>query len=171
MPIKYTYKQVQDTFTQNKCILISKNYENQCGKLRYIASCGHNNDINFKGFLIGHGIKCTNCALEIPTYEDVLKKFSEKGCRLTMTKEEFNEIYKNNKCKLKYNACCGHKNMVSYKNFTSLNQGINCPTCVNKNTSVKLKEFRSGENKLSALQEFKCITYFKELIRDHLYEM
>ena len=32
MPIKYTYKQVQDTFTQNKCILISKNYENQCGK-------------------------------------------------------------------------------------------------------------------------------------------
>ena len=52
MPIKYTYKQVQYTFTQNKCILISKNYENQGGKLRYIASCGHNNDINFKGFLI-----------------------------------------------------------------------------------------------------------------------
>ena len=28
----------------------------------------------------------------IPTYEDIFKKFSEKGCRLTMTKEEFNEI-------------------------------------------------------------------------------
>jgi len=167
MPIKYTYQQVQDIFTQNKCILISKNYENQCGKLIYTASCGHNHNITLKLFLLGHGIKCINCALEIPTYEDIVKKFSEKGCRLTMPKEEFNEIYKNNKSKIKYNACCGHINMVSYKNFASLNQGINCPKCVNKNTGVKLEEFRSGENRNSASQEFKCITYFKELIGFH----
>ena len=45
MPIKYTYKQVQDTFTQNKCILISEQYVNQLGKLEYTATCGHNNII------------------------------------------------------------------------------------------------------------------------------
>jgi hypothetical protein len=48
MPIKYTYKQVYDTFTQNKCVLISEKYKNQLGKLDYIASCGHNNCVILK---------------------------------------------------------------------------------------------------------------------------
>ena len=167
MPIKYTFKQVQDTFTQNKCILVSEKYENQLGKLEYIASCGHSHNINFKDFINGIGKKCRNCALEIPTYEDIVKKFSEKDCLVTMTKEEFIENYKNNNCKIKYNATCGHENIVSYKNFITLNQGINCPKCVNKNTGLKLKYIRSGENKNSLLQELNCINYFKKLTEDH----
>ena len=95
MPTKYTHNQVQDIFTQNKCVLISQNYENQLGKLNYVASCGHNNISNFKEFIKGIGIKCRNCALEIPTYENVVKKFVDKNCIVTMTKEEFIEYYKN----------------------------------------------------------------------------
>jgi NAD+--asparagine ADP-ribosyltransferase len=165
MPIKYTYAQVQDIFNQNKCILVSQKYENQLGKLEYVASCGHIHNINLKEFINGIGKKCRNCALEIPTYEDVFKKFTEKNCIVTMTKEEFIENYKNNNCKIKYNASCGHENNVSYKNFTTLNQGINCPKCVNKNVSCKLKDLYSNDNKLSSLQqELKCINYIKELI-------
>ena len=150
MPIKYTYKQVQDTFTENKCILISEIYGNQLSKLDYVASCGHTNCVIFKEFKNGVGLKCRNCALEIPTYEDVVKKFVDKNC------------------KINYNASCGHENSVSYKNFITLNQGINCPKCVNKNASCKLKELYSNDNKLSSLQqELKCINYIKELIGDH----
>ena len=167
MPIKYTYQQVKDTFIQNKCILISETYGNQLGKLDYIASCGHNNCVIFKEFINGHGVKCRNCALEIPTYEDIVKKFLDKNCIVTMNKEEFILNYKNNNCKIKYNASCGHENNVSYKNFTTLNQGINCPKCVNKNTGLKLKELRTGENKSNLLQEFMCINYFKDLIKDY----
>ena len=168
MPIKYTYKQVQDIFTQQKCILISEKYENQLGKLEYTASCGHKNIVMLKEFINGIGRKCRNCALEIPTYEDVVKKFLDKNCIVTMNKEEFILNYKNNNCKIKYNASCGHENNVSYKNFNTLNQGINCPKCVNKNISCKLKELYSNDNKLSSLkQEFKCINYFKDLIKDH----
>lgn len=166
MPIKYTYQQVKDTFSQHDCELISATYENQLGKLEYTASCGHNNIICFKLFVKGNGRKCKNCALEIPSYEDISLKFLEKKCNVVMTKEEFYENYQNNKCKIKYNASCGHENIVSYKNFTSLNQGINCPSCVDKNTSVKMKEFRTGDNKHSASQEYNCIQYFKELICD-----
>lgn len=167
MPIKYTYKQVQDTFTQNKCILISEIYENQLSKLDYLASCGHTNCVIFKDFKNGVGLKCRNCALEIPTYEDVVKKFVDKNCMVTMTQEDFIQNYKNNNCKIIYNASCGHENSVSYKNFITLNQGINCPKCVNKNTGVKLKELRTGENKNNLLQELNGINYFKELIGDH----
>ena len=168
MPIKYTYKQVQDIFTQHNCILISEKYENQLGKLEYAASCGHNNIVMLKEFINGIGRKCRNCALEIPTYEDVVKKFLDKNCIVTMDKEEFILNYKNNNCKIKYNASCGHENNVSYKNFNTLNQGINCPKCVNKNAGIKLKELYSNDNKLSSLkQELKCINYIKELIGDY----
>jgi hypothetical protein len=167
MPTKYTYEQVKEIFTKNNCILKSETYENQTKKLEYIASCGHLHINIFKDFVNGHGLKCKNCSLEIPTYENVLNKFLEKGCNILMTKKEFKENYKNNNCKINYIACCGHENIVRYKNFISLNQGINCPNCVNKNTGQKLKDFRTGENKSNLLQEFNCINYFKELIGDH----
>lgn len=165
MPVKYTYNQVQNIFIQNNCILLSKIYENQLGKLEYIASCGHNNQISLKLFLNGGGLKCKNCALDIPTYETISTSFNNKKCKICYTKDEFQKIYINNKQKLKYIASCGHNNEVSWKNFNSLNQGINCPSCVNKNASIKLKNLYSNGNNLSSLeQEFKCIQYFKELV-------
>lgn len=84
-----------------------------------------------------------------------------------MTEEEFNTIY-DNKSKINYIASCGHNNSVSWKNFIGLNQGINCPLCVNINTGEKLKELRSGENNNSSIeQEFKCIQYFIEVINTY----
>lgn len=167
MPVKYTYKQVQDIFSQKSCFLLTTIYKNQLEKLEYTASCGHNNNISVKEILKGHGIKCRNCALEIPTYESMTSYFESKNCKLSYTKNEFENYYINNKQKINYIASCGHENKVSWKNFRSINQGINCPKCVNKNTGEKLKEFRVGDNKNSCLQEFKCINYFKNLITDY----
>ena len=48
MPTKFTYTQVQEKFIQNNCILKSETYTNQLGKLEYIASCGHENNIMLK---------------------------------------------------------------------------------------------------------------------------
>jgi hypothetical protein len=167
MPTRYTYKQVQDIFSQRSCILISKNYTNQLEKLEYTATCGHINNISLKEFIIGCGIKCRNCALEIPTYETISSYFESKNCKICYTKEEFDNYYINNKQKLNYIASCGHENIVSWQNFRYINQGINCPKCVNKNTGEKLKEFRVGDNKNSCLQELKCINYFKNLIIEY----
>jgi hypothetical protein len=167
MPIRYTYQQVQDIFSQRNCFLLSTTYKNQLEKLEYTASCGHINNISVKEILKCHGIKCRNCALEIPTYESMSSYFESKSCKLSYTKDEFENYYINNKQKINYIASCGHENNVSWKNFKSLNQGINCPECVNKNTGEKLKEFRVGDNKNSCLQELKCINYFKNLITDY----
>ena len=167
MPIRYTYQEVQDIFSQRNCFLLSTIYKNQLEKLEYTASCGHNNNISVKEILKGHGIKCRNCALEIPTYESMSSYFESKSCKLSYTKDEFENYYINNKQKINYIASCGHENKVSWKNFRSINQGINCPKCVNKNTGEKLKEFRVGDNKNSCLQELKCINYFKNLITDY----
>lgn len=167
MPIRYTIEEVQNIFADKKCILQSTSYTNQTCKLEYIASCGHHHTNTLKDFLNTKGMKCRNCALEIPNYEKICKTFSDKNCQVSMTSEQFQENYKNNTCKINYIASCGHPNIVSYKNFTTLNQGTNCPKCVNKNTGKKLKEIRSGENKSNLVQEFNAINYFKSLIDNH----
>ena len=167
MPIKYTLEQVKNIFEQNKCSVKTETYENQLDKLNYIASCGHNNIISFKLFIKGNGRKCKNCALEIPTYELMSSQFENKNCKLCYTKEEFEKYYINNRQKLNYVASCGHQNEVCWKNFNGLNQGTNCPSCVDKNTSIKLKEFRTGDNKNSLQQEYNNINYFKGLIENY----
>jgi hypothetical protein len=167
MPTKYTLEQVKNTFEQNKCSLITETYDNQLGKLSYIASCGHTNTISFKLFVKGKGRKCKNCALEIPSYELMKSQFESKNCKFSYTKEEFEEYYINNRQKLKYIASCGHENEVCWKNYNGLNQGTNCPSCVDKNTGIKLKEFRTGDNKNALQQEYNNTNYFKGLIENH----
>jgi hypothetical protein len=167
MPTKYTLEQVKNTFEQNKCSLTSETYDNQLGKLNYIALCGHNNTISFKSFVKGNGRKCKNCALEIPNYELIKSQFESKNCKFSYTKEEFEDYYVNNRQKLKYIASCGHENEVTWKNYNGLNQGTNCPSCVDKNTGIKLKEFRTGDNKNSLQQEYNNTNYFKVLIENH----
>jgi hypothetical protein len=171
MPIRYTVEQVKTILEANQCVLLDTEYTNQLGKLNYIASCGHNNNTSLKLLLKGNGKKCKSCALEIPTYQTISKAFSDKGCSLSVKEEEFLQIYKNNKTKMNYIASCGHPNTVCYSNFTTLNQGINCPSCVNKNTGAKLHVLRSGENKNSSIeQEFNCIQYFMELTK-HFFDI
>lgn len=168
MPTRYTLEQVITIFESNKCVLLDTEYTNQLQKLNYIATCGHTNSVSLKMFLRGNGLKCKQCALCIPTFETITKAFSDKGCVLNMTEEEFNTTYTNNTCKINYITSCGHNNTVSWKNFTTLNQGINCPSCVNNNTGVKLKKLRSGENNNSSIeQEFKCIKYFIDIIKSY----
>lgn len=166
MPVRYTLEEVVEIFKSNNCTLLDSNYTNQLQKLHYIASCGHSNIVSLKEFLTGQGLKCKPCALNIPTYESVVTTFSNKGCSLSMTEEEFKTKYKTNRSKLDYIASCGHHNSVCWANFTSLNQGICCPTCIIKmNTEVKI-QFMSGDNKNCYIeQEYKCIQHFVEITK------
>ncbi len=169
MPTRYTFQQVVAIFESNKCVLLDTKYTNQLQELNYIAICGHTNSTPLKTFLRGDCLKCRACALNIHTFKTISKAFSDKGCALSITEEEFNtNTFGNNKRKINYIALCGHSNSVALNNFISLNQGIQCPSCVNKNTGVKLKELRSGENKNSSIeQEFKCIQYFIGFINEY----
>ena len=169
MPTRYTFQQVVAIFESNKCVLLDTKYTNQLQELNYIAICGHTNSTPLKTFLRGDCLKCRACALNIHTFKTISKAFSDKGCALSITEEEFNtNTFGNNKRKINYIALCGHSNSVALNNFISLNQGIKCPSCVNKNTGEKLKQLRSGENKNSSIeQEFKCIQYFIGFINEY----
>ena len=63
-------------------------------------------------------------------YENVIEEFNKKGCKLHISKEEFEEIKNNSKkqIKLNYIASCGHNNVVFYNVFKSRNTGVICST-------------------------------------------
>lgn len=172
MPLKLTFEKLKEIFEKNNCIISINNedefnqiYKNQHTKLNYTASCGHAHIITYKEFNNNHGIVCRNCALGVISYERMVLEFNEKKCIVITAKDEFNNGHKT---KINYRASCGHENIVVFRNFTSLGQGINCPSCVNKNTGQKLKELYSGDNKLGGImQEFRGIEYFIELVKDN----
>lgn len=59
---KRNYENVKNVFKENGCTLLSKEYHNGKEKLRYIASCGHENEISFDKFNSGQGRKCKECS-------------------------------------------------------------------------------------------------------------
>ena len=120
MPTRYTLEQVVAIFESKKCVLLDTKYTNQLQELNYIAICGHPNSTQLKSFVGGSGLKCRACALNIHTFQTISKAFSDKGCALSITEEEFNtNTFGNNKSKIDYIASCGHSNSVSWKNFIS----------------------------------------------------
>ena len=70
-------------------------------------------------------------------YSQKIKKYRIDAISATNNNDYNFAMYKLNKYKLKYIASCGHENNVSWQNFKCINQGINCPKCVNKNTVIK----------------------------------
>lgn len=72
-------------------------------------------------------------------YEDLCSRFTEKGCQLLLTKDEYNEINHLGHHKLHFISSCGHESYVSFTNFTSKNVGIICKQCQIKLVAEKAK--------------------------------
>jgi len=57
---KYSYEFVKNTFKENECILLTKEYKNCKQKLEYICSCGNRTEISFDNFM--QGKRCVECS-------------------------------------------------------------------------------------------------------------
>lgn len=102
-------------------------------------------------------------------YENVVEEFNKKGCKLLVTKEEYNNIISitRKNYRLKYIAYCGHEHIVFYNVFKSRNTGVICPSCKNKEIGKKVKEqIQNNEiNRIGKIeQEFKFIKEFQILL-------
>jgi hypothetical protein len=58
---KYTIEEVKTYFKNNGCVLLSEKYVNSHSKLKYIAFCGHENEVSFSNFRSGSGLTCSKC--------------------------------------------------------------------------------------------------------------
>jgi hypothetical protein len=102
-------------------------------------------------------------------YENVFEEFNKKGCKLLVSKEEYEKIKKTSphNFKLNYSAACGHNHIVFYNVFKSRNTGVICPNCKRKeNGNIKKEQISNKEiSKLYCIeQEYNFIKEFKKMI-------
>jgi hypothetical protein len=60
-------------------------------------------------------------------FKDVKDAFESKGCKLLVSKEEFNKKSHSSTEKYKYTASCGHDHEVWLNVFKNRNTGVICP--------------------------------------------
>lgn len=75
-------------------------------------------------------------------YEDIVKMFENKGCRLVTSEDEYKEKNMIKKDKFKYIAKCGHENEIRGSIFMN-GFGINCKNCQSKNVDEENKIVKS----------------------------
>ena len=100
-------------------------------------------------------------------YEKTCERFLELNCKITDTKEEYDNRNKNEKySKCIYIASCGHSHIVFINVFFSRKTGLICPSCKIKENAIKKKEdFK--DDKLKCLKtELRCINYFKSICKN-----
>ena len=150
--VKNTFEKIKEYFINKKCVLLTKkeDYKNAYKqKLNYIAECGHHHKNSFKAFKECKFNVCRKCSLykrKSISYEQVLKSFNDKKCKLLLTKKE----YKNTKQEVKYIASCGHNNTIKIEVFRSKNSGVKCVKCSRlkphrKDNIIKYKDTNKTE--------------------------
>jgi hypothetical protein len=123
---KYSYEYVKNTFEREGCKLISQEYAGSSkAKLRYVAQCGHENEILFNKFVSGGGRVCNKCSKSIRyDYDYVFNEFSKRQCVL------LEDIYINCKEPMKYIATCGHESFISFDELiNSKTVTLKCKKC------------------------------------------
>jgi hypothetical protein len=112
---------VRSEFAKEGYELLSKDYKNNCTKLKYKCPKGHEYSITWHDWQSSR--RCPYCYGSTKlTIEFVKKQFEKKNYKLLSTK------YINAHTKLRYKCPKGHRHSIEWANWS---QGQRCPYCVN----------------------------------------
>ena len=119
MGIRPTYSMVKEAFEKDGYTLLSKEYVNNCTKLDYVCSKGHNHSIMWQHWR--RGVRCPYCDGQgQPSIEHIKKSFEIENYTLLTTE------YKNNRTMLHYICPKGHRHNIRWFNW---GQGQRCGIC------------------------------------------
>ena len=152
---KLTYEYIKKYFEENNCILLSKKYINNKGKLDFICSCGNKSKISFRNFTLGQ--RCKKCAGVEPYTTET---FKEKV--YSLVKDEYLVLgnYINSKTKILIkHILCNHEYLVTPDNF--INNVRRCPLCNESKGERKIRYYLENNNILHERQYMfdDCIRY------------
>lgn len=172
---RLSYKDVVNEFESRNCILVSKEYVNNQGKLEYICP-HHPNEIQtttFGNFKQGHG--CKECQKEklrsdrkFP-YEDIVLEFKDRGFNIVSDENDYLNCFS----ELQF-ICEKHKEIgVQINNFANLKKSkvSICLECYRDITNGKYSPaFKGGISELKVLLRGIITDWKKESMRKSEYK-
>jgi Zn finger protein HypA/HybF involved in hydrogenase expression len=163
---KHSIEEVKIYFKSQKCELLSNEYINNSSILKYVASCGHENEKIYSDFQQGKGRLCPKCAYKEVgnkkrlNIEEVREYFESKDCKLLSSE------YASAKTKLHYVAQCGHEHEIQYNNFKQ-GGGVLCPKCISSKGELSTSKILDNNNiKYEAQKTFNDCKNIKPLLFD-----
>lgn len=85
-----------------------------CDKVRYVALCGHENEMDYNHFKQGGGRVCSSCSKSVRYQLDYVREaFEQEDCVL------LEDEYVNCKTPMRYIAQCGHESQISFDVFVN----------------------------------------------------
>lgn len=131
---KLPISKVEEIFTENGCMLLSYEYDNNNTELRYMCPMGHEMTTSLVKFNLLDSNKCARCSnKEKHTIEAVRIIFAERDFIL------LDSEYTNASSPLLYQCTCGNASKMSLSNFR---KGQNCHLC----KGDKISKATKGKN-------------------------
>jgi len=116
---------IRSAFQKEGCIVLTPYISSTKEKVRYIALCGHENEIDYAHFSHGGGRLCSFCSKSVKYKIDYVREVFEQNDCLLLEDE-----YINCKTPMRYIAQCGHESMISFDVFlNSKNATKRCKNC------------------------------------------
>lgn len=116
--------EMRELFEKEGCKVLTPEILGVHQKVRYLAQCGHENEISYAKFQAGGGRVCPSCSRSISyTYDFVKEAFEKEGCVLLEGE------YINCKTYMRYIAKCGHKSKIRFDAFLNSSAPKKCRDC------------------------------------------
>lgn len=179
--VKWSYQDLYNAFSGLGCTLLTTEQEfidnnlSTMTKVTFIAKCGHERILSYNQFSSPRTAhhNCVDCNNKIGRenshtnrigYEEFEKRFTDKGCKLLMSEEEYYSNRTKTENKVVFIARCGHERESSYSSMR-FSKDWSCNDCTNKRTSLLKKIDAKIEGSPSGnLLEYQAFIYLQETL-------
>ena len=138
-------------------------------KFRIIPKCGHEYEVRYHDFKESMFKTCWDCARILKdngnlSFYDIYNKFSEVGCELLTTLEEFVENHMTTYSNYRFKATCGHKRSCIIGN-TKIVPDMLCKSCsLSKCIENQIQNAKTDGLSNSNIYEYESLCFMKELL-------
>lgn len=149
------------------CTPLTENVATNDVKVKYIAQCGHENEITYGHFMQGSGRICASCSRSIRyKYDYVREMFENADCEL-LEKE-----YVNCKKPMRYIAKCGHESVISFDVFLNAPSATKrCRLCHKKTYHEVVSDRNRTASKTWRLEVYQRDNFRCQVCGVHSYEL
>jgi len=140
-------------------------------KFRIIPKCGHEYEVRYHDFKESVFNTCGKCARflkdnESLSFNDIYNRFSEVGCELFTTLEEFFENHMTTYSNFRFKATCGHERSCILGNIKIVPDML-CKSCsLSKCIENQIKNAKTDGLSNNNICEYESLCFMKELLGD-----